>query len=39
LINKAGSKHVEEKMNGYHIEQTKFEQVLLEDDDCEACKL
>jgi ribonucleoside-diphosphate reductase alpha chain len=39
LINKAGSKQVEEKMNGYHIEQTKFEQVVLEDDDCEACKL
>jgi ribonucleoside-diphosphate reductase alpha chain len=38
LINKAGSKQVEEKINGYHIEEVKFEQEIL-DDDCEACKL
>jgi ribonucleoside-diphosphate reductase alpha chain len=39
LINKAGSKQVEEKMNGFHIEETKFEMELMNDDDCEACKL
>jgi ribonucleoside-diphosphate reductase alpha chain len=39
LVNKAGSKQVEEKINGYHIEATKFEQEVLEDDDCESCKL
>jgi ribonucleoside-diphosphate reductase alpha chain len=39
LINKAGSKQVEEKVNGFHIEETKFEMELMNDDDCEACKL
>jgi len=39
LINKAGSKQVEEKINGFHIEETKFEMELMNDDDCEACKL
>jgi ribonucleoside-diphosphate reductase alpha chain len=39
LINKAGSKQVEEKLNGYHIEQAKYESEILADDDCEACKL
>ena len=42
LVSKQGSKAPdEEKVNGYHIEQTKFEIEVLEDgdEDCLACKL